>query len=327
MVIRRLDMSLLALVIYILTLLWIAVSCAGVALLALGVRGRVADRHLRCRRCGHVYITGGSDPSKCTECGCDLREPGSLRIGRRRVNETQIVFSMMLLAASAATVLGVVRHNRVPSAVVAAAVGPAGSATAAAPPPLRLTAAQVCPSNDIYYPPVKDRPLIHRVATIEGDGAVVTPGILQQMASAPQYPIPSTEFAGSASFAPVATKSTNGELRQRVTASAATAEAASDPLADWTAAHVDWLSFELDSVGGRTRDMSTPAFDDDPSTRATATDILWKAPASNIAEGRAAEASGSARLLRVKPQSTAIKPARAGAGASAMAGSRGRNGR
>ena len=92
-------MDLPAPVIFVLTFVWVAVTGGGAVLLLIALRGRKIDYLPRCRRCRYVITGGMIDPTTCPECGTDLREPGSLRIGRRRGAETPGVFGCIFLAA------------------------------------------------------------------------------------------------------------------------------------------------------------------------------------------------------------------------------------
>lgn len=313
-------MGLLGLIIYLLTIIWIVVTCAGLAMLALGLRGRVADKHLRCRRCRHVYISGGSDPSICTECGGDLRKPGSLRIGRRRMNETQIVFSVMMLGASTAAVLGVMRHKRLPNVVPATPAAAVNKVVkAVARPQYTATDTNWFSTNNVYYADssLKDNPgIVHRNATIEGYGAVKEQPILQQLGNLPYgvttAAVPSAISSDDSALA--ALPNNSDDSRQRTAPCAALPEILPDPFSEWSSIPTDWLTFRL-ATAGRGRDSGSAAMEFDGSLRSLQTDASWQAPPSNIAQGWMQETAGVASQMRVKPQSTAIKPARTGSAA------------
>jgi len=120
-------------VIYALAGLWTVVCGGGVVLLAIGLRGRQADRLGRCRACGYV-IHGGFDPGTCPECGTDIRQSG-LRFGRREILTAPLMFGLMLLALGSAPIA--VLAAKKPKQVVAAAV----KAPTANPTPYAVRAA------------------------------------------------------------------------------------------------------------------------------------------------------------------------------------------
>jgi hypothetical protein len=59
------------------------VAMFGVALLWIGLRGRVVNDHPICRVC-RFDLVGLASPAKCPECGADLSRPRAVRIGERR---------------------------------------------------------------------------------------------------------------------------------------------------------------------------------------------------------------------------------------------------
>ena len=76
----------------------------GVALLAVGLRGRRTDDHPLCRRCGYD-LTGGP-AGRCPECGADLARRRAVRVGHRA--RRPVLLSLgTALALPLSTALGV----------------------------------------------------------------------------------------------------------------------------------------------------------------------------------------------------------------------------
>ena len=73
----------------------------GVALLAIGLRGRRIDDHPLCRRCGYD-LTGGGSVGRCPECGADLARRRAVRVGHRARQSGLVVMGIVLLLPSAA---------------------------------------------------------------------------------------------------------------------------------------------------------------------------------------------------------------------------------
>ena len=69
----------------------------GVALLAIGLRGRRTDDHPLCRRCGYD-LTAGDTAGRCPECGADLSRRRTLQIGHRSRRPVLIVVGTVLQA-------------------------------------------------------------------------------------------------------------------------------------------------------------------------------------------------------------------------------------
>ncbi len=128
-------MSLSLTITILLTCLWAIITGSGFVLLLLGLRGRQADFMPRCRNCRYV-IDGGFDPARCSECGAHLAETGTLRIGRRRLNETPLVFGIILLVLGITPVIALSVRTNAPNviATVAAPLGAANSAAIATQP-------------------------------------------------------------------------------------------------------------------------------------------------------------------------------------------------
>ena len=76
-------------------------AVAGVALLALGLRGRRVDDHPLCRRCG--YDLTGTPADRCPECGRDLAAARSTKTGHRRRRPGLVAGGLALLLAAGAT--------------------------------------------------------------------------------------------------------------------------------------------------------------------------------------------------------------------------------
>ena len=72
------------------------VSLAAVALTLFGLRGRRADAHPLCRRCG-FDLTGNPDAQICTECGADLTRPRAIKVGHRSRRVGPLVAGLALL--------------------------------------------------------------------------------------------------------------------------------------------------------------------------------------------------------------------------------------
>lgn len=80
-------------------LLFIVIACllAGVALAAIGLRGRRVDDHRLCRRCG-FDLSGTPDAVICNECGADLAARRAIRVGHRRRRGRVLAAGAALLA-------------------------------------------------------------------------------------------------------------------------------------------------------------------------------------------------------------------------------------
>ena len=88
---------------------WIALLtvAAGGLLTLLGLRGRRADDHPLCRRCG-FDLTGNPAAPVCTECGVDLTRPKAIKVGRRARRRLPLAVggTLLLLALVAGGVGG-----------------------------------------------------------------------------------------------------------------------------------------------------------------------------------------------------------------------------
>lgn len=317
--------------IYLLTFLWTAVTGCGVVLFMFGVRGRVVDHHLRCMRCHHVYVNGGIDPSRCTECGGNLSEPGSLRIGKRRFNEAQLVFSIMLLAASAAVVFGVVRH-RSTQTLLAAAPTAAINKLNAAMTPMQFAAvwSGAAATNDIYYDdgaaPVNNRSNARSAGDASSEfnsGALLRPLIGGQ-----QQLIQSDALSTATTDTDSRPSDLNTERRQRPGTTTSAETAMDSPIADWLAAPTDWLSDQFDTGATRSRLTSSPTSSMN-LLRLNLTDngMQQKPIESSIATGwSGAISSPIARPVRSRVSSNAVKPVAAGSGSVSTGRGGGRTG-
>ena len=78
--------------------LLVVVSLAAVALTLLGLRGRRADDHPLCRKCGFDQ-TGNPGAKGCTECGADLTRKKAVKIGHRARRKGPLVAGLALLVA------------------------------------------------------------------------------------------------------------------------------------------------------------------------------------------------------------------------------------
>ena len=66
-------------------LVWAIALLAGAVVLWRGLRGRVMDDHVRCRRCRYDLAGTPKRPDICPECGTTLLGPRRVVIGRRRI--------------------------------------------------------------------------------------------------------------------------------------------------------------------------------------------------------------------------------------------------
>ena len=80
-------------------------AVAGVALLALGLRGRRVDDHPLCRRCG--YDLTGTPADRCPECGRDLSAARSTKTGHRRRRPGLVAGGLALLLPSLAVLAAI----------------------------------------------------------------------------------------------------------------------------------------------------------------------------------------------------------------------------
>ncbi len=80
------------------------VAPAAAALVYVGLRGRRADVHPLCRRCGYD-LTGRPDvtaaDARCPECGADLAKPRAVRVGHRACRRGPLLAGVALLAVVA----------------------------------------------------------------------------------------------------------------------------------------------------------------------------------------------------------------------------------
>ena len=79
---------------FILTLA--AALLAGLALTLIGLRGRRADDHRLCRRCG-FDLTGTPAAAVCNECGADLTRPRAIKVGHRVRRRLPLAIGLALL--------------------------------------------------------------------------------------------------------------------------------------------------------------------------------------------------------------------------------------
>ena len=86
--------------------LLIVVGLAGAVLSLLGLRGRRADEHPLCRRCG-FDLTGNPAAAVCAECGADLTRPKATRVGHR-VRRTRALAAGVALLVPVVLVLVVI---------------------------------------------------------------------------------------------------------------------------------------------------------------------------------------------------------------------------
>src|SRR4051812_44201596 len=59
------------------------VLLTALAVLAVAVRGRLADAHPYCRKCGFDLFGKPAEATVCSECGSDLARRRAVRTGRR----------------------------------------------------------------------------------------------------------------------------------------------------------------------------------------------------------------------------------------------------
>ena len=81
----------------LLILLPAVAALAGVALAAVGLRGRLADDHPHCRRCGFDLFGREGAGGKCPECGADLSRPRAVRQGLRQRRGGLVAAGVLLL--------------------------------------------------------------------------------------------------------------------------------------------------------------------------------------------------------------------------------------
>ena len=85
------------------TLIGLAVATLGLALLAVGLRGRRVDDHPLCCRCG-FDLFGTPDPAICNECGSDLASPRAVRVGHRQKRRGLVGVGLTLLVPAVAAI-------------------------------------------------------------------------------------------------------------------------------------------------------------------------------------------------------------------------------
>ena len=78
----------------------------GLALLAVGLRGRRVDDHRLCRGCGYDLTGLPAGAARCSECGRDLTAKRAVRVGHRERRRWAVVLSVLLALPSAAVVAG-----------------------------------------------------------------------------------------------------------------------------------------------------------------------------------------------------------------------------
>ena len=83
----------------------------GMALTALGLRGRCTDDHPLCRRCGFDLTGRAPDSTRCPECGADLKRPKSMVLGYRR-RRAGLLTGGIAVWSAAVSVFGVVAYGR-----------------------------------------------------------------------------------------------------------------------------------------------------------------------------------------------------------------------
>ena len=90
-----------------------AVALVGMALLAVGLRGRRVDDHPICRRCGFdligLYCDGRLALGACPECGSELSPARAIRLGNRRRGTWQVTVGALVVTAAGllTTTLGI----------------------------------------------------------------------------------------------------------------------------------------------------------------------------------------------------------------------------
>ncbi len=75
---------------------------AGIAMVILGIRGRIVSGHPHCRGCR--FDLSGLQGESCPECGADLRRGGAVRQGLRRKRGVMMALGLALLLPLAAVV-------------------------------------------------------------------------------------------------------------------------------------------------------------------------------------------------------------------------------
>jgi hypothetical protein len=73
----------------------------GLALLALGLRGRVIDNHPLCRKCGFDLTGRSPDSTRCPECGAELSLPKAICIGHRKPRSFSLSLGCLLFGVAA----------------------------------------------------------------------------------------------------------------------------------------------------------------------------------------------------------------------------------
>ncbi len=112
---------------FMLAVVWGTVPAAGLALLAVGLRGRVIDRRPRCRSCEYLLVGFQSRPARCPECGAALSSPGRVVLGRRAPFPARSLLGAAMILAGACPLLVV--------ALRPAAVNTLAAVAGSAPPP------------------------------------------------------------------------------------------------------------------------------------------------------------------------------------------------
>ena len=83
-------------------------GAAGITLLAVGLRGRPANDHPHCRRCGFDLFGRAAGTGVCPECGADLSRPRAIKAGlrHRRGGLVAAGTALLLPAVAAAGLAG-----------------------------------------------------------------------------------------------------------------------------------------------------------------------------------------------------------------------------
>jgi len=69
----------------------------GLLMLWFGWRGQRIDDHNTCRACGFDLFGSGESPDECPECGADLKEPHSIRVGNRKRHMGRVVVGILFI--------------------------------------------------------------------------------------------------------------------------------------------------------------------------------------------------------------------------------------
>ncbi len=108
----------------ILILLGVMFLC-GLGLVIRGLRGRVVGDHPYCRKCGYDLF-GNPAAQRCSECGVDITQPSSRRIGLVERRRPLLITGVVLLCVTGLS-LGLMSYHAIPWRIVCLRLTPFSS--------------------------------------------------------------------------------------------------------------------------------------------------------------------------------------------------------